>query len=232
MNSAHLAGNGIMDLIAQSGLVAKLVLALLLGASVFCWSVIVMKIRTFSVAQRQNERFLSVFWHGKNMDEVISKSEKFPYSPVAGVFRSGVRELKKLSSSESNATSASEKVENVQRALMRASSAEVAQLEKHVGWLATTASAAPFVGLFGTVWGIMNSFQNIGATGAANLAIVAPGISEALVTTATGIAAAIPAVIAYNSFVNQIKKIAIEMECFSQDFANIVSRNLVGGKRG
>ncbi|MGZ3688950.1 MAG: MotA/TolQ/ExbB proton channel family protein, partial [Bdellovibrionota bacterium] len=107
----------------------------------------------------------------------------------------------------------------------------IASLERNVGWLATTASAAPFVGLFGTVWGIMNSFQNIGATGAASLAVVAPGISEALITTATGIGAAIPAVVAYNFFAGQIKRIAVDMDTFSHDFINIVQRSVLTGGR-
>jgi len=233
MPSAHVAQMGFTDLIAQSGPVAKMVLLMLLSASIFCWAVIVTKWRTLRVALSQNEKFLTTFWNGKNIDEVVSKSEKFPHAPVASVFRSGVKELRKLSAADAGVTSPTEKVENVYRALMRTSTSEISALEKHVGWLATTASAAPFVGLFGTVWGIMNSFQNIGATGAANLAIVAPGISEALITTATGIGAAIPAVIAYNHFAGQIKKIANDMECFSQDFVNIVQRSTsTGGRKG
>ena len=136
-----------------------------------------------------------------------------------------MKELKRLSNTELEAIR-HEGVENVHRALLRASNTEIAALERQVGWLATTASAAPFIGLFGTVWGIMNSFQNIGATGAANLAVVAPGISEALITTATGIGAAIPAVIAYNHFAGQIKRLATDMDCFAHDFLNIVQRSV------
>jgi biopolymer transport protein TolQ len=230
MTQAHIAPTGIMDLIAQSGPVAKLVLLALLAASVLCWAVIIAKWRAMKVASSQNEKFLNAFWHGKNIDEVVTKSEKYPASPVASVFRSGVKELRKLAEPGSTAVGA-EKVENIQRALTRATASEIAQLERYVGWLATTASAAPFVGLFGTVWGIMNSFQSIGASGAANLAIVAPGISEALVTTATGIGAAIPAVIAYNYFVGQIKRVAVDMECFQQDFINIIQRSALGSSR-
>src|SRR5690606_16030692 len=103
--------------------------------------------------------------------------------------------------------------------------------EKHLSWLATTASAAPFVGLFGTVWGIMSSFMSIGATGAANLAVVAPGIAEALIATAAGLAAAIPAVVAYNHFVNQIKRVVVDMDCFTQDFLNMIQRSLMAGRK-
>jgi biopolymer transport protein TolQ len=232
-STAHVASAGFIDLIADSGLVAKCVLLVLLSASVVCWGIILTKWRSLSRALNQNQAFLTVFWHGKNIEEIFAKSEKFPNSPVATVFKSGVKELKKVTSAEGEPQPESgERVDNVYRALMRSSTSEVAALETHLGWLATTASAAPFIGLFGTVWGIMNSFQSIGATGAANLAVVGPGISEALITTATGIAAAIPAVVAYNHFSGQIRKLAVEMECFSQDFINIVQRSVfTSGRR-
>jgi biopolymer transport protein TolQ len=220
---------GVLDLISQSGFVAKMVLLVLLGASVMSWAIIVMKYRILKAAADENTRFLNVFWHGKSIEEIFSKTERYQRSPVASVFKSGVKELKKLSGGEIKPLESSG-VDNVSRALVRASTAEVAGLERHVSWLATVASAAPFIGLFGTVWGIMNSFQSIGATGAANLAIVAPGISEALITTATGIGAAIPAVIAYNSFANSIKRLAVDMDCFAQDFLNIVQRSSGGRK--
>lgn len=222
--------NGILDLIWEAGAMAKLVMLLLTVASVFSWAIIYAKWRLMKTALSENASFLEIFWHGKDVEEIFSKSEKFGNSPVAIVFQAGFKELKKLNASEKRLDDPA--VDNISRALARASSSEVASLERHLGWLASTASAAPFVGLFGTVWGIMNSFQSIGATGAANLAVVAPGISEALITTATGIAAAIPAVIAYNHFSNQIRRIAVDIECFSQDFLNIVQRSMMGGKRG
>ncbi len=228
MPTVHLSQTSIIDLITEAGWVAKFVLLALSIVSILCWAIIFTKWRTFKRATAQNSQFLNVFWHGKNIDEILGKSEKYPDSPVASVFKSGVKELKKLTSNEKPG----ESVDNVYRALIRASSAEVASYEKHIGWLATTASAAPFVGLFGTVWGIMNSFQNIGAMGSANLAVVAPGISEALVTTAAGIAAAVPAVIAYNHFAGQIKRLAVDMECFSQDFLNIIKRSVGPGRKG
>jgi biopolymer transport protein TolQ len=232
MNTSQIAQTNFFSLIAEAGLVAKFVLLLLVGSSVFCWAIIVSKWRLLTQAQAQNEKFIATFWNGKNIDEIVIKSEKYSNSPVASVFKSGVKELKKLSGSDVSIPSNNEKIDNIHRALLRASSSEIASLEKHISWLATTASAAPFVGLFGTVWGIMNSFQSIGASGAANLAVVAPGISEALITTATGIAAAIPAVIFYNHFINQIKKVAVDMECFSQDFVNIVQRSYISNKKG
>lgn len=218
---------GILDLVAEAGLMAKFVLLALFASSVFCWALILTKARTLRKASIEDAKFLSIFWNGKSIEDIFTKTEKFPNSPVASVFKSGFKELKKLNSAEIKGMD-DNGVGNISRALMRASYAEIASLEKNVGWLATTASAAPFVGLFGTVWGIMNSFQSIGASGAASLAVVAPGISEALVATAAGIGAAIPAVVAYNHFASKIKRLAVDMDCFAQDFLNIIQRNLSG----
>jgi len=232
MPPSHLNPPGVLDLISQTGWVAKIVLLALISASILCWTIILSKWRVLQLAIRQNEKFIQMFWNAKGLDEIAMKCDHYPRSPIAVVLRNGIKELKKFSAVDPGHPTTPEKVENVYRALLRASSTEIAILEKYVGWLATTASAAPFVGLFGTVWGIMNSFQNIGASGAANLAVVAPGISEALITTATGIAAAIPAVIAYNYFAGQIKRIATDVECFSQDFINMIQRSFLTEKRG
>ena len=213
--------NGIFDLISQSGPVGKMVLAILVIASIFSWALIFSKLRLLKKASWENTEFLNVFWNSRSMDEVLIKSERFDRSPVARIFKNGARELKKLSDSSQGDPKS---MDNVGRALSRSANSEIADLERNVSWLATTASATPFIGLFGTVWGIMTSFQSIGASGAANLAIVAPGISEALITTAMGIAAAVPAVIAYNHILVKIKRIAIDMDCFAQDFLNIVHR--------
>ncbi len=220
-----------IDMIAESSFMAKVVLVLLVGSSIFCWAIILSKLKTLSNCVHQNNKFLDTFWKSKNLEEIIAKTEKFNKSPVAIVFKNGVRELQRITAAEVVLTSA-EKLENINRTLMRTSTAEVAQLENYLGWLGTTASAAPFVGLFGTVWGILESFRSIGASGAANLAVVGPSISEALITTAVGIAVAIPAVVAFNHFSGQIRKIAVEMECFSQDFINIIQRSgNLSGKR-
>lgn len=231
MTATPAASTSFLSLIADSGPMGKLVLLALLFSSIFCWSIIFGKWRAIRRALAENSQFLDVFWHGKTIDDILARTDKFSASPVAAVFKSGVKELKKLSGDEL-ASAGVEKVDNIQRALVRASNSEIAHLEKNVSWLATTASAAPFVGLFGTVWGIMDAFQRIGATGAANLAVVAPGISEALIATAAGIGAAIPAVIGYNHFVQQIKRISVDIECFSQDFMNIVQRSVLAGQRG
>lgn len=226
MHNAQLAQLGLFDLVLQAGFVGKSVLILLVAASIFSWTVIFAKWKAMKAVAIENASFLEIFWHGKSIDEIYTKSEKFNRSPTASVFKSGFRELKKLTGDSQHLDSLA--IDNIYRALLRSSNAEISTLEKHLGWLATIASAAPFVGLFGTVWGIMNSFQSIGATGAASLAVVAPGISEALITTAFGIGAAIPAVIAYNHFAGVIKRVAVDMDCFSQDFLNIIQRSMMG----
>ncbi|HTL12285.1 MAG TPA: protein TolQ [Bdellovibrionota bacterium] len=221
---------GVVDLVLQTGLVVQMVLLTLVGASVVCWAVILTKYRGLKASARENARFLDVFWKSKNLEEISRRLDEFPKSPVAAVFQSGYKELRKLSQSERTGSGDAE-VDNIQRSLLRASTAQVEKMEKNVSWLATTASAAPFVGLFGTVWGIMNSFQNIGAMGSANLAVVAPGIAEALIATATGLGAAIPAVVGYNHFAGSIRRITVEMDCFSQDFLNIIQRSLMASRK-
>jgi biopolymer transport protein TolQ len=216
-HAAPSSGLGVLDLVVNSGPVAQAVLLLLLGASVLCWGIIFSKWKVLKRATSEDLQFVDAFWHSSSVDDCFAKSEKFASSPIASVFRSGYKEIRKHEHKPAP-------LQVLERALQRSVVAETTSLEKSVSWLATTASAAPFIGLFGTVWGIMNSFQNIGASGSASLSIVAPGISEALITTATGIAAAVPAVVAYNVFVNRIRKRAVEMECFSQDFLNLVQR--------
>ncbi len=234
MSPTHtLAQTGILSLITDAGWVAKFILLILLGASVTCWAVIFNKWSILRAAFKNNKEFMDLFWSGKNIEEVVTRSEKMPKSPISVIFNQGIRELRMISAHDAGSpTDSSERIDNIHRALIRASSQELTALERNLGWLATTASAAPFVGLFGTVWGIMTAFQSIGASGGANLAIVAPGISEALITTATGIAAAIPAVVAYNSFSGQIRRVAVDMECFTQDLVNIIQRNFLNSKKG
>src|SRR5262249_34449542 len=151
----------IIDLVLNAGIMGKLVLLLLLFISVFCWAVIFAKWKSLSSAREGNTQFLQFFWQSKSMDEIFLSIDQYARSPIAAVFRSGMKELRKLPGGGDPATGALE-VENISRSLSRASNDEVAGLEKNVTWLATTASAAPFIGLFGTVWGIMTSFQRIG----------------------------------------------------------------------
>ena len=219
------------NLIADSGAFVKFILLLLLGASIISWAIIFVKVRILKNAGIQNSLFTETFWNSSSLDEVHQKISQFDGSPIAAVFNSGYQELRKLPIREGFLDGSAE-IANITRALNRAHGIEVDTLEKNVDWLASTASAAPFVGLFGTVWGIMSSFQNIGAMGSASLAVVAPGISEALISTAVGLGAAIPAAIAYNLLVNRTRKISLEIENFSQDFINMIQRSLLNTRKG
>ncbi len=228
--NTQLAQASIFDMIAAAGPVGKFVLFVLLLASLYTWSIIFAKWRALKLAVRQNADFEQMFWNTKKIDEVFSKSSYYGRSPIAQVFRSGFKELKRISPTEFVDHEESS-VESISRALSRGANAEMAKLENKLGWLATTASAAPFVGLFGTVWGIMDSFHKIGLTGSANLAVVAPGISEALIATAVGIGVAIPAVVGYNHFSGLVRRQATDIDSFSQDFLNIVHHSWLNRRK-
>ena len=216
-------------LISEASPLVKLILLVLLSASVISWAIILTKSRLIKNARLENNAFLELFWNAKALDEVHQKIDSYPYSPIAHVFSAGFKELRKLPAQDRTPEGFPE-VTNIERALNRAHALEVDELEKYVDWLASTASAAPFIGLFGTVWGIMSSFQNIGATGSASLAVVAPGISEALIATAVGLAAAIPAAVAYNYLINKMRRISLDMDGFSQEFLNMVQRSLLSAR--
>jgi biopolymer transport protein TolQ len=212
--------------ITHSGPIAFFVLLVLLVFSVVSWGIILLKWLAIRQAQKASVEFLETFWQSKKLDDIFQRSEEMTTSPVAQVFRAGYQELVKVKQREEK----DEKgllggTDNVERSLRRASGSEMTELGRLVPFLATVGSTSPFIGLFGTVIGIMKSFQDIGLKGSANLATVAPGIAEALIATAAGLAAAIPAVIAYNWFGARIKVIGAEMENFSHDFMNIVRRH-------
>lgn len=180
--------------------------------------------------------FNDFFWKSGDLSDAYMRSKQFDHSPIARVFRIGYLELRKVIKSNSYQPANGGETtlrarfsgsENVERALRRAVNTEISQLTQLTPFLATTGNTAPFIGLFGTVWGIMNSFHEIGQRGSASLAVVAPGISEALVATAAGLAAAIPAVIAYNYFTQKIRSIETELHSFSADFMNIVERDIL-----
>jgi biopolymer transport protein TolQ len=217
--------------VLHAGIVEKLVLIVLLGFSVFSWAIIAFKWRTVKRAYRDSEGFLDTFWSSKRLDAIYQRSESLAASPLSQVFRSGYIELAKLKKKgKSEGESAAEDtllgdLEAVERSMRRAAAGELTSLESLVPFLATTGATTPFIGLFGTVIGIMNSFQEIGHMGNANLTTVAPGIGGALVATAFGLFAAIPAVIAYNYFVAKIRVLDIEMQSFSSDFLNIIKRH-------
>lgn len=212
-----------LDLIYNAGIVVKIIMLGLLFASVGSWAIILLKRQLIRQATKQNDAFLQGFWGGWNLSESFSRAADYPYSPVARSFQAAVRELRKLGE-EKKTDDGGLRADIVIRTLKKQNTIEIASLEHSVNWLATTASAAPFVGLFGTVWGIMTSFQNIGATGAANLAVVAPGISEALIATAIGLFAAIPAAVAYNFLNGKIKSQALALDSFNQDLLNLLQR--------
>lgn len=207
-------------------------LVLLLLASVACWAIIVRKYLHLRRAERQSVRFLEAFWKAKGLEEIYGQSGRLPLSPVSQVFRAGYMELSKVTAAEDAEESllqAAGGMENVERALKRAGNAELVHLEESVPFLATTAAAAPFVGLFGTVWGIMGAFHDITAAGNASLTTVSGPISEALIATAVGLFAAIPAVVAYNFFSARIRTLENEMSNFAADFLNIVKRHFFKG---
>lgn len=210
-----------MSLIMNAGLVVKAVMLGLFLASVGSWAIILLKRQLLAQASKQNDAFLQGFWGGWNLSESFSRAADYPYSPVAKSFQAAIRELRKLGDDKKDSAL---RGDVVVRALKKANTQEMASLEHSVSWLATIASAAPFVGLFGTVWGIMTSFQSIGMTGQANLAVVAPGISEALIATAIGLFAAIPAAIAYNWLNGRIKSQALSLDSFNQDLLNLLQR--------
>jgi biopolymer transport protein TolQ len=217
----------VVQLVVNSSGVVLGVLLLLISLSVVSWYIIGYKSLYLSRAQTETVAFLETFWQAKRLDAVFQMAEALQRSPVSKVFRAGYVELSKIQQqrAEDDIRSQMGDLESVERALRRAATSETTQLEAMVPFLATTGSAAPFIGLFGTVWGIMAAFINIGAKGSANITTVAPGIAEALIATAIGLTAAIPAVMSYNFFLRKIRVLSAEMESFSNDFLNIVKRH-------
>jgi biopolymer transport protein TolQ len=217
---------------AGTGLVVKLVLFVLLYFSVVSWGIIFYKLLQVHRANSESERFLDFFWKTKRFDAINGQLDRFTNAPLSVLFSEGYSELKKLmEKGEEKADPAIVStdlggIDNIARALRRATTSEITRLEKYTTFLATTGSTAPFIGLFGTVWGIMTAFKGIGETGSASLAVVAPGIAEALIATAIGLVAAIPAVMAYNHFQHKIRVLIGEMDNFSTEFLNIVQRSI------
>jgi len=224
----------VLNMILDSGPMVQFVLLLLLFFSVVSWAIILMKYRVIKRSKKENDMFLDRYMKINKLSEIFPESKKFRNSQLAEVFRAGYTELVKIAGirkevlSEADADSEPSLemrgMDNVERALNRACDSETTKLESSLGFLATTGSSCPFIGLFGTVWGIMNAFRGIGVKGSATLAVVAPGISEALIATAAGLAAAIPAVIFYNYYTNKVKTMAVEIDSFSSEFLNIVER--------
>jgi biopolymer transport protein TolQ len=194
-----------IQLILQAGAIVKGVLLILLSFSVVSWAIIFFKQRYFSRAKKESEQFMRAYRTSRDSKGIFQATRSFTISPIANLFRSVYTDAVHKERSETR------------RILKRYGALESAKLEKYLNFLATTGSTSPFIGLFGTVWGIMNAFRGIGSAGAASLAVVAPGIAESLIATAAGLAAAIPAVIAYNYYLSMARRMIIEMEDFSEE---------------
>lgn len=220
---------GIFDLITGAGPVVQVVLYLLILFSVVSWGVILFKFRHVREAKKQSARFIEVFWESRNLASIHEASQELEASPVAHVFIAGYEELLRVSrrnaAETEGLTTDLSGVDNVARAMKRAANVELTKLEQTLTFLATTSGSTPFIGLFGTVWGIMNAFRGLSVTRSSTIQAVAPGIAEALIATAAGLVAAIPALIAYNHFLQVIRVLTADMENFTQEFLNIAERH-------
>jgi biopolymer transport protein TolQ len=224
--------SGVADLVLNAGPVAKFVLVLLALFSIICWALIVEKWWQFRRIRQETVGFLKTFREGRRLAVIYGAAKKYRQSPLAQLYVAAQQEISSSGISgmaehfldDQDEGTTGDRLEAVNRAMRRTAAGEIARMERYLPFLATTASAAPFIGLFGTVWGVMESFRGIGQHGSASLAVVAPGISEALIATAAGLGAAIPAVMGYNYFVNRVKHWATEMEGFTFDLLNLFSR--------
>jgi biopolymer transport protein TolQ len=231
------SSTSVVTLVLRSSPISKLVLLALALLSVISWGIILYKLWTFRRSERHTTQFLDIFRRSNKFSEVQAVCKSLDDSPLVGLFQSGYAEL----TAQLRQTAVPDAIGSnpqgtvvrptlkslaaVDRALLRASAVEVNKLEHRIPFLATTASMAPFIGLFGTVWGIITAFEGIGQTGSTNLGVVAPGIADALVATAAGLFAAIPAVYFYNGLSNRVKLVASEMDDFAMEFLNIAERN-------
>ncbi|MCX5844138.1 MAG: protein TolQ [Deltaproteobacteria bacterium] len=241
VTAASLGGQfhgSLFSMIVNAGVMVQFVLLLLLFFSVVSWAIIFMKYRSMKKVKKENDLFLDVYMKSNKLSDIFPESKKYKHSSIAEVFQAGYTELVKITKVMRGSATVKETdeslpnlemkgIDNVERALNRACSAEATKLESTLSFLATTGSASPFIGLFGTVWGIMDTFRGIGTRGSATLAVVAPGISEALIATAAGLAAAIPAVIFYNYYLNKVKDMSGEMDNFASEVLNIIERYYV-----
>ncbi len=223
-------------MILHAGPVGQLVMFVLLLFSLISWSIVFIKFRLYNKVTTDTRDFLEAFWASSKLSEAYDTAQEYEYSPEATIFSTGFTELQKINKIRSRKDGGNQPetlemqmatMDNLKRAIRKAESQEMTELGKYLPFLATTGSATPFIGLFGTVWGIMASFHDIGMRGSASLAVVAPGISEALVATAGGLAVAIPAVIFYNFYANKLSYIDGEMQNFSTDFLNLVERDMI-----
>ncbi|MDR1656287.1 MAG: protein TolQ [Deltaproteobacteria bacterium] len=228
VTEVSLAGNyvesDILTMMLRAGPMVKTIMAILLLASVVSWCIVLFKFFQFGKASKNSAKFLDDFWKSRSLATLYSESSNYGLSPVSQVFRVGYQELGRVHKAKLEMRPA---IDNVERSLKRTATAESTRLFKYLPFLASCGNATPFIGLFGTVWGIMGSFHEIGLKGSANLAAVAPGISEALVATAAGLAAAIPAVIFFNYYNSRLRILETDMHNFMSDFINILERDLM-----
>lgn len=229
---AFSSNTGLWEMVWGAGPMVKFVLLALLIFSVFSWAIIAYKVLLLKKVEKETAAFYDMFWEKRQFAQVQAASKAFASTPLVAIFNSAYNELStQMKSAEGGSPWLQrEDLDRFARIIKKASDIENAKLEYAVGFLATTGNTAPFIGLFGTVWGIMTSFRDIGAKGAANLAVVAPGISEALVATAMGLLAAIPAVMGYNHILTRIGRISTEMNNFSSDLMNVIEKQ--AGKKG
>ena len=212
----------ILDMAQRMDALESVVVGLLICFSLFSWTVILAKWNLLRGARRSNARFLRAFRKSSGLEAVVVASEQFRPSPLVGVFDFGYEEVERQVKTRGSVTNRAA----VERTLLLGVSEELAKLERNMQWLATTASTAPFIGLFGTVWGIIRAFQDLSSQGSTSLRAVGPGISGALIATAVGLFAAIPAAIFYNQFGHAIRQIGARMDDFSLEFLNLAERSL------
>jgi len=232
--SADMAfGNDIIQMFFNASLVVKIVLLILIIFSIVSWAIIFAKWRFFRKAQQETAYFLDLFWGSSDLRGLYKECDELIFSPLAQLFKQGYSEVIRLGKIKADAASFDheqiryEITDSVERTLKRTTIQEGGRLDKALSFLATTGNTAPFIGLFGTVWGIMEAFRGIGLRASASLAVVAPGISEALIATAAGLAAAIPAVVAFNYFGNKASQLRSEMDAFAADFISLVVRQTI-----
>jgi biopolymer transport protein TolQ len=227
-------GLGVVELVLGTGPVVAAVLWILVAFSIACWGIILHKLVSISRARRESERFIAIFWESKNLAAIHTASVGMKHSPVAQVFRAGYQELLQLTRAKRQAVGAEGGfstdlggIQNVTRAMKRQENVELTKLEYGITFLATTGSTCPFIGLFGTVWGIMTAFLGLSAAHSSSIQAVAPGIAEALITTAVGLIAAIPAQMFFNYFTARVRVLATEMDNFTAEFLNIAERHFL-----
>lgn len=224
---------GVLDGIMSAGPVVQLLLLLMIGLSIVSWAIIIVKYRQYKQFKVANIEFNDRFWKATSLESVFERINEFPQSNCGRVFKAAFLELQRIADSSlgkqaavgAEAQTRLSGLDNLERTLRKAIDAEVALAESRLNFLATTGSTAPFIGLLGTVLGIMTSFSQIASSGSASLAVVAPGISEALFATAIGLFAALPAVAAYNYFISQVRRLEVDLNSFGSDFLNIAKRN-------